>query len=356
MTERERFLRVMRYQPVDRCFYHQDWGWPETIERWKTEGFDQNSPPQFGADRWMWHGHWFFPNPPFERQVIEEDERTITYINHEGILMRERKDQPYSSMPQFLRFPVENRADFRKFWTERMKPDPAARLGANWKELLLEYKNRTIPLIVIADRWGGFFGAIRNMTGVENLCILFYDDPAFVEEMMDAVADHIIALMDILLDMTDVDVFGFWEDMGFKTGPLLGPKQVRKYMLPRYRRVVEFLRGRGVEFISLDSDGQIGELIPIWLEAGINVLYPFEVQCGMDVVAVRKKYGKDLRMWGGINKHALAEGRAAIDAELARVAPLVKEGGYIPYLDHSVPPDVGFHEYCYYMERLKEIL
>lgn len=355
MTSRERFLATMRYQPVDRAFYQGAYGWPETYERWKKEGFDPGQHP-YSVDQWYWIGHWFFPNPPFQREVVEENEKTILYVNHEGILMRERKDQPWSSMPQFVRFPVETREDFRRFWRERMKPDLAARIGADWKSQLSALRNRDFPLIVIADRWGGFFGPLRNMTGVETLCMLFYDDPAFVEEMMDADADFQIAMMEQILDCTDIDVYGFWEDMAFKTGPLLGPDLARKYMLPRYRRVVEFLRSRGVEFIALDSDGDITKLLPVWVDAGINILYPFEVQAGMDVVAVRKQYGKHLRMWNGIDKRALAKGPEAIDAELRRVAPLVREGGYIPGVDHSLPPDISSANYRYYMEKLPGIL
>ena len=357
MTDRERFLNVMNYRPVDRCVYGVCTGaWPETIERWKAEGYDPDEEPLFETDRWEWQSRWFFPNPPFDRQVVEEDERTVLYVNHEGILMRERKDQPFSSMPQFVRFPVQTREDFRQFWRERMQPDLSARLGPDYAQKLSAYRDRDFPLIVIADRWGGFFGALRNLTGVERLCMLFYDHPAFVEEMMDAFADFIIAMMDGILEHTDVDVFGFWEDMGYKTGPLISPDMVRRYMLPRYRRVVEFVRSRGVKLISLDSDGDISSLIPLWLDAGINVLYPFEAQCGMDVVEIRREYGKDLRLWCGIDKRALAWGPDAIDCELERVRPLIEEGGYVPAPDHSLPPDVPFANYRYYMERLRQIV
>jgi uroporphyrinogen decarboxylase len=356
MTSRERLLAVLNYQPVDRAPFGVHMGaWPETIERWKTEGYRAEDEPLFAdRDRWEWQGGWFFPNPPFERKVIEEDDRTITYVNHEGILMRERKDQPYSSMPQFLRFPVESREDFRAFMRERMQPDLVARLGQEYGQRLAAYRERDFPLIIISDRWGGFFGPIRNLTGVERLCMLFYDDPAFVEEMMEAIADFIIAMMGQILDHTDIDVYGFWEDMAYKTGPLLGPAMMRKYMVPRYRRVVDFVRSRGVEFIALDSDGDISELIPCWLEAGINILYPFEVQAGMDVLQVRREYGKDLRMWGGFDKRTLAWGPEAIDAELARVRPLVEDGGYVPHPDHSLPPDVPFANYRYFMEKLRD--
>jgi len=357
MNDRERFLNVMNYKPVDRGVYGAGVGaWPETLERWKTEGYDPADEPLFKTDHWGTIGHWFFPNPPFEHKVIEEDDRTILYINHEGILMRERKDNPYSSMPQFVKFPVESREEFRRFYRERMQPDMAARVGQDYVQKLAAYRDRDFPLVVISDRWGGFFGGLRGMVGVERLCTLFYDDPAFVEEMMEAVADFIIAMMGQVLDHTDVDVYGFWEDMAYKTGPLIGPDMLRKYALPRYKRVVEFVRSRGVEFISLDSDGDMSSLIPIWLDAGINILYPFEVQCGMDVVQVRKQYGRDLRIWYGIDKRALAKGPEAIDAELERVRPLIEEGGYVPGPDHSMPPDVPFANYVYYMNALRKVV
>ncbi len=102
----------MEYEAVDHVPFW-DWGaWPETIERWKAEGFDPARNPAAICDQRQWVGHWFFPNPPFERKVISEDARHVVYVNHEGILMMERRDQPYSSMPQFLKFPVETREEF----------------------------------------------------------------------------------------------------------------------------------------------------------------------------------------------------------------------------------------------------
>jgi uroporphyrinogen decarboxylase len=177
-----------------------------------------------------------------------------------------------------------------------------------------------------------------------------------VEEMMEADADFLIAILSQILEETDIDVFGFWEDMGYHTAPLISPAMVRKYMLPRYRKVIDFGRRRGIHFFGLDSDGNIDSLIPVWMEAGIDILYPFEVQAGMDVLAIRKKYGRDLRIWGGVDKRALIQGPSTIDAELKRIAPLIRDGGYIPMLDHSAPPDIAYDRYCYFLEHLREIL
>jgi uroporphyrinogen decarboxylase len=356
MTDRERFLACMEYGPVDRAPFWSWGGWPETLERWKREGYDPATfDPGAAADRRTWLGHWFFPNPPFEKTVVQEDERHVVYVNHEGILMKEMKNNPASSMPQFLKFPVATREEFRAFWRDRMQPDLSARIGPDWQNKLRERRAASVPFIVISDRWGGFFGPLRNLVGVETLCTLLYDEPAFVEEMMDANADFIIAMMSQILGVIDLDAFGFWEDMAYNHAPLISPEMVRRYMLPRYRRVTEFLAGRGVRYIGLDSDGQIDPLIPVWMDAGLNFLYPFEVQSGMDVVAVRRKYGRTLRMWGGVDKRVVSRGPAAIDRELDRVRPLIEEGGYIPHPDHSYPPDVSFANYCYYLKRVAEV-
>ena len=356
MTESARFHACMAYRPVDHTPFW-DWGaWPETIERWRSEGCDpEGQVPAAMADGRQVFSGWFFPHPPFEHAIVDEDAEHVTYVNHEGILMKEMKNNPYSSMPQFLKFPVTSREEFRAFWAARMRPDLGQRIGSDWQAHLRARRARPQPLIVISDRWGGFFGPLRNLVGVEALCMLFHDDPAFVEEMMDANAEFIIAIMSQVLDVIDIDAFGFWEDMAYNHGPLISPEMARRYMLPRYRRVADMLRRRGVPYIGLDSDGQIDPLIPVWMDAGLNFLYPFEVQSGMDVLAVRATYGPGLRLWGGVDKRALARGPTAIEAELARLRPLIDAGGYIPHVDHACPPDISYDNYCYYLRRISEV-
>ena len=71
----------------------------------------------------------------------------------------------------------------------------------------------------------------------------------------------------------------------------------------------------------------------------------------MDVTAIRKKYGRNLRLWGGVDKRALTKGKAEIDAEIARHKWLIEDGGFVPMLDHSAPPDVPYENCCYFMEQ-----
>jgi uroporphyrinogen decarboxylase len=203
-----------------------------------------------------------------------------------------------------------------------------------------------------ADRWGGFFGPLRNLLGVKNLCRAFYDRPEFVEKMMDQRVEVLLAILGKMLDDVELDAFAFWEDMAYKNGPLLSPEMFREFMVPRYKIVCEFLRSRGVDLICVDSDGDIHTLIPLWLKAGLNGIWPMEVQAGMDVNSLRREYGKRLVMFGGIDKRALANGRAEIETEVERVWPVVDTGGYIPHTDHSIPPDVSWDDFCYFQRYL----
>jgi uroporphyrinogen decarboxylase len=170
--------------------------------------------------------------------------------------------------------------------------------------------------------------------------------------MMEQRADIIIAITEAVLRHTDIEVFWFWEDMAYNAGPLIGPELYRKFALKHYRRVCDWLRARGIEHIWLDSDGDIHRLIPIWLDAGINGLWPFEVAAGMDVLEIRGTYGHDLRIGGGIDKRAIARGGAAMRHAVDRVMPLVEDGGYFPELDHSAPPDITWPNYSAYITYL----
>lgn len=355
MNGRERFLSTMKYEAVDRVPLIATGGWPETEDRWRREGWDGKSlVERFGTDSWHWNTSLLFPCPEFVEEVLEERETTRLIRNHEGILMEIPNGWRESSMPRFIRFPVENSHDFRQFAAERMQPNLEKRLGRLWRSNCEIWAARTQPLVIFTDRWGGFFGPLRNLMGVENLCRAFYDDPALIEEMMDHIADLIISVMSRVLDDTSIDMFAFWEDMAYRGGSLLSPRLARKFMLPRYKRVVEFLKSRGVEHFGLDSDGDIRQLIPVWLDAGIDIIWPFEVQSGMNVVELRKEFGRNLRMMGGIDKRALAFGANEIRAAVDAVMPLVADGGYIPYLDHSAPPDISWNNINCYMHYLKE--
>ena len=364
MTARERFHRTMRFQSVDRAPMIEVGFWGATQERWLTEGMPEqarlkdtltfNGCDFFGLDKQRCLGLNLGMIPGFEGQVVCEDERTITHRNSEGVIMRSMKDG--SSMPQFTAWPVRARDDF-----EGIKPhyDPSRpeRYPQDWGDLVAWAQTRDCPL------WGpgigsvGFYSMLRRWMGTENACTIFYDDPSLADEMLDLVADFTIAAMARALAQVQMDYFMWWEDFAFKNGPLVSPSIFKRFLLPRYRRVNDALRAHGTDIIFVDSDGDPSVLLPLLLEAGVNGTYPIEAAAGMDPVRLRREYGRDLLLWGGVDKRALARDRRAIEQELyAKLPPLLAEGGYIPQLDHMAPPDIPYDNWMFYLDLKRKML
>ena len=174
-------------------------------------------------------------------------------------------------------------------------------------------------------------------------------DAVLIDEICEFWGDFLIQLFDKALREVHVDYVLFWEDLAYKTGPLLSPRHFRRYFSDHYKRVIGRFRKHGMGLFMVDSDGNIESMIPLWLETGINIIGPFEVSAGMDVVQVRRNFGSDLAIVGGVDKMEIAKGRKAIEREvLRRVEPLLATGGYIPTCDHSPIPEISFQDYQYF--------
>jgi uroporphyrinogen-III decarboxylase len=175
--------------------------------------------------------------------------------------------------------------------------------------------------------------------------------------MCNHIADFVIELVTPLLKDIQFDLAYIWEDMAGKAGPLCSPRTYRQFMLSPLKRVTAMLHQHGVHTIIIDSDGNNDVLIPLWLEAGITGLRPFEVAAGCDPVAIRRQYGKHLVIQGGIDKRALAKDKKAIEREiLSKVPWMCQQGGYFPQVDHLVPPDVSLENYRYYAHLLRGVV
>jgi hypothetical protein len=175
--------------------------------------------------------------------------------------------------------------------------------------------------------------------------------------MCEHIADFAIELLAPLLRLVRFDFAFIWEDMAGKAGPLCSPRTYREFMLGPLKRVTALLHEHGVHNIIVDSDGNNDVLIPLWLEAGVTGLRPFEVAAGCDAVAARRRYGRDLIIQGAIDKRVLAQGPAAIEREVLSKAPwLCLQGGYFPQIDHLVPPDVSLANYSYYAGLVRAVV
>jgi len=354
MTDRERFLATMNYEPRDRCPWGEMGFWPETLDRWRKEGWpeDEYLNAFLGFDRLRDSVNvamGFVPG--FRQEVLEETDRHRLVRRDTGVVAREFKGELSYHMPQWVRFPLETRQDWEDTIKPRLDPRSRTRYPEHWEEQVRRWRERDYPLTL---RMGSIYGWLRNWMGVERISVMLYDDPSWVQEMMDYMADFCCACGERALREADLDYVLLWEDMAYKTGPLISPDMFRRFMMKPYKKLTGFIRDHGVDLIFVDSDGDSGPLIPLWMEGGVNGFYPIERVAGMDAVSLREQYGRELRLMGGIDKRAMAEGPKAIDRELANVAPLLRDGGFIPWCDHHVPPDVSLEHYQYYVRRMQE--
>jgi len=376
MNARGRFIKTMHFKPVDRIPLWTLGYWHETIKRWHKEGlpkdlcveeytgFGRASDPTgierirefFGFDRWENVGIYQGMLPQFDEQIIEEDEKYRIVIDKDGIKKKEFKEAAETSMPQWLEFPVKTRRDFKEL-AKRYNPGSLGRYPVWWKDHVKCWEKRDHPLYIgYYPTIGGLFSAIRDWMGFENALITFHEDPVFIHEMMDFIANFIIEVNKKAVEEVNIDFALFYEDMAYKAGPMISPRMFQEFVLPYYKKITDFLRKHGIDVIFVDSDGNINELIPLFLEAGVNGVLPIEVAAEMDPIALRKEYGKDLLMIGGIDKRVLSKDKKAIEKEvMVKVPYLIKEGGYVPDIDHIVPPDIPFKNYMYYIELVKSI-
>ena len=323
---------------------------------WPTQGFpiDSDINDYFGLDKCqmivnveqlMCH--------QFEIKIINEDDRYIDYIDLDGCTRRYSKEQQV--LPAGLDWPIKSWDDWLEIKEQRMRLDNVRnRFPDNWPELVQEYKSRDYPLAV-GGYPSGIFGTLTHLIGYENLFLFYYDHPDLIKDILDRLTDVWIALWEEILSEVDIDLANLWEDVSYGKGSMISPRLFKEFMAPYYRKLVKFLRSKGVNIILVDTDGDCNELIPLFIEAGITGLYPMEVSAGMDVVLVRKRY-PELQLMGGIPKLDISLGKDRIDEILEPVEWLLSKGGYVPYGDHFISPEVSWDNFKYYRERLNEVV
>jgi len=375
ISPRERFKAIAKFQRPGDLSY-SDMFWPETLISWIRKGAPQQLIDMTFLRQFFGYNYVrplreitsgltaalymagdipaIQPLPPivprFEQKVLKQDDKTITMINQGGQTVKILKNDP-QKMPMYLDHPVKDREMWKEY-KKRLDPNTPDRWPADWEKYVERFNSRDLP---VALEVGGLFGFLREWMGLEKLLYTFYDDPGLIEDMMDTMVYLELEVIKRATKDIKVDQASFWEDMCYKSGPLISPAMFRKFMMPRYRQITDLLHKNGIDIIFVDSDGNVNELIPLWLECGINYMWPLEVAAGNDAVALRKEYVTDLILAGNIDKRALIKGKEAIREEVMSKVPFLLEmGGYFPTIDHLVPPDVTFDNYCYYIDTLRE--
>lgn len=360
----------MNYEPVDRVPNHEVGVWVQTKQRWREEGLATD-------DRyWDWFvgdPHWDLDPreyidvnlgmvPPYEERVISRDGDTEIIQRANGVISKAlitgAAEGMRMSMDEYISFPVTTPADFQEL-KKRFRPDSDVRYPAYWREFLQpSWSRRQHPLILGRNcSLLGYYWRAREWMGTENLSYAWYDEPAMMHEMMEFITTFTIeACRPIFAAGVRPDYIFINEDLSMKNGPLLSPNTYREFILPEAQRLIAWFKSQGVRWVIVDTDGNCELVLPHFLEAGVDGIWPLERASDMDPLDIRQKFGRDLRLWGGVDKRELAKGPAAIDAHLETLRPLVEEGGYIPTVDHLVPPDVSLANFEHYMRRKRQLL
>ncbi len=380
MTNRERALAVLRYQPCDRLPVVHFGYWAETLRKWAAEGHitealarahgDGNPADQELNALLGWDFNWqcmFSPNhglqPAFKSEVLKTlEDGTQHVLDHNGVVICRKPGA--GSIPAEISHTLTDRQSwesqykFRYEWRESRVT--GQRVLAN--DRMLPFQEGGLEFLRTNERdylyglhCGSLFGNIRNIVGVEGSSYLYCDDEVLFTEIIDTNAELCFRNVEYALESgARFDFAHFWEDICFKNGPLVIPAVFEEKVGPHYRRITELLSKHGLDIVSLDCDGMIDSLIPTWIGNGVNTMFPIEVGTwDASIAPWRERYGRELRGVGGMNKNVFARDRAAVDAEVERLRTLVGLGGYIPCPDHRLPPNSEWELVRHYCERMR---
>jgi uroporphyrinogen-III decarboxylase len=371
MTPRERHIATLTFGNPDKIPFSPGGGRESTRARWHSEGVPEDRDPHV----YVLEVIGLKPDPPkkpqvnlglnerlmpqFEEKVLEHkdghyicqdwkgniceisDEFDITYLRNAIDFVTRR----------WIKCPVENRDDWEQLKT-RYDVNTPGRFPDDFVERCKIAAQRDWPLEV---HFSGPFWILREWCGFEGLCMMMVDDPELVDEMAAFWTDFISQLLDRIFEHVTPDMVHLSEDMAYKAKAMISMDMARRFCTPSWKAWGEKVRQAGVPLYAIDSDGYIGELIPLWIEAGVNACDPIEVAAHCDINEFRRRFGHNMAYRGGVDKRCMAKGGQALRDELKRVEPVLRDGGYIPGCDHGVPSDVSWPNFVDYCRQLAQM-
>jgi hypothetical protein len=322
MNSRERFRETLRYGAPDRVPYFEEGIRDDVLAAWRRQGLKRRS----------------------EFEAMFRHDR------------REEIDPDLEPLPRLTQWPCR-REDLDRL-RRRLKAEDGRRLPRNWRRqaeelsrrehVVMLHVHRGLFLSMGVEGWGRFIEVVE----------LLGWDPALVQEALTIQGEFAARLAERVLRDVRVDAAYFSEPIAENRGPLISPRMYREIVLPTYAPLLSVLARYGVEVIIFVSWANPRRLLPAVLEHGFNCLWAYEAPPqAMDYRDLRREFGRDLRLIGGIDLDVLRQGQDAIRREVEEKVPaLLAGGGYIPMLDGRVRVDVPFQNYCYYKQLLEKTI
>ncbi|MFC1462790.1 uroporphyrinogen decarboxylase family protein [Verrucomicrobiota bacterium] len=338
-----------------------------SLEKWKAEEgmpddvplhelFQYSPGGSHGLGQLGWCEAGFVPQ--FEDKVIEDRGDYEVVQDGAGRHVLCFKGRRSGFMPEYLDHPVKDRKTWEELCKCRLDPDTPERYE-DFDERMARAKEEAGKGMVIAQNLVGGYMYLRSLMGPADVLYKFYDAPDLIHDCMQTWLDLADAVITKHQEHVTIDQVFLGEDICYNSGPLISPDMMREFLWPYYKQLLDNVRARQLDpsrhlMFHIDTDGHAEPVIPVYMELGMDVMSPFEVASGCDVVELGNTY-PELAMSGGVDKRELAKGRDAIDRLVDRIfPPMQARGGYIPTCDHGVPEEVKYEDYLYYRERLRE--
>lgn len=360
MTElppRERMARALRRQPVDRIPAAESF-WGNTKKTWVESGHlqdDTNLDAYFQLD--SRGAGWPTMEADLDHLVtiVEETEETKLVRNGNGAYLRYWKHK--AGTPEHVDFEVTDRAG----WEEKIKPllldrsRLTERLSLNHYRYVHDYCRKNDLFFF----WTGInvFELMHPICGHEHLLMGMALDPDWIIDMCTVFTDLTHEMFKVYFaEVGRPDAIWYYEDMGFKEKPFMSPAMYREMIMPSHKKSCDLAHENDLPVI-MHSCGFIEPLLPHMIEAGIDALQAMEIKAGMDLLRIKKTYGDQIALCGGLDIRVLETNDLdQVEAMLqANVPGAMEGGGYILHSDHSIPPSVNFETYKYFVDRGREI-
>jgi uroporphyrinogen decarboxylase-like protein len=357
MSFRERFINTIQYKPVDRLPERHAYGlMPGVLEEWHSQGLPADIEEEDIREYFGFPAHpghlplEMGPLPAFEERVLEETQEYRVAMDAWGRKTKIMKG--VTTLALGKEFPVKDWETWLpykerlQFHTDRIGPDLDAAMAGN-----IESGN------INAFYAMGFYWFPRDLMGDEELAISYYTQPDLIHDMNETWCSLIEELLGTTLATRSLDMFHLNEDMAYKNASMIGKPIFDEFMAPYYLRMNQIVKDRHIPVFSVDSDGCLNELIFWFKSCGVNLIGPNEVQAGNDITAYRQEFGNGIAFDGGIDKRELVKGSAAIDRMLEKIIPPIMSsgGGWVISLDHRIIPGTGLDDFCYYLNRMREL-
>jgi uroporphyrinogen decarboxylase len=288
----------------------------------------------------MW-GYGADTSTQLPTEVLSEDSEYIVVRNRFGGIRKSCRDG--SSAPKIVDYSCQKREDWEKL-KPRLKPSD---YRVDWVSSFQGFHRDhsrglfiTYGAAVGYDKIGYYVASPRLLKAV-------IMEPEWVKDMYWTDAKLVMDMCERMMKAGfKFDGASLACDLGYKGGLFFSPKHYEEQLHRVLKELCRYFHSHGMQVL-LHCCGNVKDLIPFFIEEGIDCLGPLEVKAGMDLIELKEKYGDKICFLGGIDVRLMAlDDPKPIEKEIKEKITVAKEdGGYIYHSDHSIPKNVSFKQY-----------